>query len=186
MLRDNVILVNERDEWLGTADKLLAHREGLLHRAISVFITNSEGYILLQQRAAGKYHSAGLWSNACCTHPFPRESTAAAARRRLVEELGIRTPLYKNGSFRYRARVSDDMLEHELDHIYSGVFDGDITPDITEVQACKWVDEPTLKALLAMHPEQFTVWFAQVYEAWQAHRQGLKKPAPEQTEAGAF
>ena len=184
MLRDKVILVNERDEWLGLADKIAAHRTGLLHRAVSVFVTNSKGDILLQQRADGKYHSAGLWSNACCTHPFPGESTAAAARRRLVEELGIRTPLHKNGSFCYRAQVGVDMLEHELDHIYSGVYDGEIMPDAAEVQAWKWVDEPSLKALLAAQPRQFTAWFAQVYEAWKAQQPRTKKPAPETTGAG--
>lgn len=169
MQRDKVILVNERDEWIGTATKETAHHEGLLHRAISVFITNNNGEILLQQRAGGKYHSAGLWSNACCTHPVPGESTTSAAHRRLGEELGIITPLTKTGTFQYHAQVSDDMQEHELDHLFNGVYDGEITPDVAEVQAWKWISQEELERALTTNPGQFSAWFPKVFEVWLAH-----------------
>ena len=180
MKRDRVVLVNNRDEWAGTASKDAAHREGLLHRAISIFITNSNGDILLQQRAAGKYHSADLWSNACCTHPWPGESTAAAAKRRLQEEMGIIATLEKSGTCHYHAQVSSDMYEHEYDHLYSGIYDGDITPDANEVQAWKWISSQALEALVAARPQDFTAWFSKVYDVWRqsSYRQNEQTKMP--------
>src|SRR5947208_3875015 len=114
--RDSVILVDEHDVWIGTADKSAVHRTGALHRALSIFITNSRGELLLQQRAADKYHSGGLWSNSCCSHPAPGESTLAAAHRRLQEELGFDTELNRMGTVRYRAAVGPDLIDLEYDH----------------------------------------------------------------------
>src|SRR5688500_8369765 len=119
---ESVVLVNESDEVIGSAPKLDAHRDGLLHRAFSVFIRDHDGRILLHRRADGKYHSGGLWTNACCGHPRPGEETAAAAERRLLEEMGIGTDLAEAGVFTYHASVGAGLMEHEIDHVFSGIY----------------------------------------------------------------
>src|SRR5687768_1222605 len=129
-----VILVNERDEAIGKMEKMEAHRKALLHRAFSVFIFNSNGDMLLQQRADNKYHSAGLWTNACCSHPLPGEETASAAARRLHEELGFSTPLRKAFTFTYRSDFENGLTEHEIDHVFTGIFDGEVFPNESEVK----------------------------------------------------
>src|ERR671938_198934 len=117
MINDTqVILVDEQDHQQGIADKLEAHAKGLLHRAFSIFIFNSKGEMLLQQRATGKYHSSGLWTNACCSHPAPGEVTIIAANRRLQEEMGFATPLEKAFDFTYKASFENGLTEHEFDH----------------------------------------------------------------------
>ncbi|HNK86555.1 MAG TPA: isopentenyl-diphosphate Delta-isomerase, partial [Flavobacteriales bacterium] len=117
---EQVTLVNERDEVIGRMEKLEAHRVGALHRAFSIFIFNREGRLLLQQRADGKYHSPGLWTNSCCGHPRPGEPTMKAAQRRLHEELGIRCELTEEFTFSYRAEFGNGLIEHELDHVFFG------------------------------------------------------------------
>src|SRR4249919_2599143 len=112
-----VILVNEQNEAIGTMEKMEAHRKALLHRAFSVFIFNSKGEMLLQQRALNKYHSGGLWTNACCSHPRPGELIEDAATRRLKEELGFETPLKKIFQFTYQASFDNGLTEHEFDHV---------------------------------------------------------------------
>jgi len=121
---EQVILVNEQDEQVGIMEKMQAHREGKLHRAFSVFIFNNKREMLLQQRALNKYHSGGLWTNACCSHPKPNESTEAAAKRRLKEELGFETTLEKNFDFTYKADFENGLTEYEFDHVFSGVYNG--------------------------------------------------------------
>ena len=116
--KNNVIVVNEKDEWLGSMEKLLAHKEGVLHRAFSVFVVNDKNELLLQQRAEGKYHSGGLWSNTCCSHPAPGESTTAAAHRRLQEEMGFDCDIEKIFELRYKSDVGNGLIENEYDHIY--------------------------------------------------------------------
>ena len=118
-----MILVNERDEPLGSMEKMEAHRKGALHRAFSVFIFNSRGEMLLQQRALKKYHSGGLWTNACCSHPRPGETNEAAALRRLREEMGFDTSLQQIFSFTYRASFNNGLTEHEYDHVFAGIYD---------------------------------------------------------------
>src|SRR3954469_14253008 len=115
--RETVVLVDEDDREVGLAPKLRAHERGLLHRAFSVFVLNARGEVLLQRRADGKYHSAGLWTNTACGHPRPGEPVAAAARRRLREEMGFECALVAAGTFVYRARVGSELVEHELDHL---------------------------------------------------------------------
>jgi isopentenyl-diphosphate delta-isomerase len=154
-----VELVNERGETTGQAEKLQAHREGLLHRAFSVFILNASGQILLQQRAWEKYHFAGLWSNACCSHPAPDENVLLAGERRLQEELGFTTGLTGLYSFVYRAQDPlSKLIEHEWDNVLLGRYAGPICPNPEEVAAYRWVEPDQLDQELAQRPEQFTPW----------------------------
>lgn len=154
-----VILVDPDDHDLGTAEKLHAHRHGLLHRAVSAFLFDASGRQLLQRRATIKYHSAGLWSNACCGHPRPGESPAAAVARRLSEEMGIVVPLTPRFRFTYRAELDGGLVEHEVDHLFTGTFDGIPEPDPAEVSAWRWIDPPALATELTQTPDAFTAWF---------------------------
>lgn len=161
---EQVVLVNERDEETGTAEKLRVHEQGLLHRAISVFIYNPKGELLLQQRAGGKYHSAGLWTNTCCSHPRPGETTLAAAERRLREEMGISAKLKHAGALLYRAEFNNGLIEHEYDHLFTGISDEAPSPDPDEVQAYRWISPQELQQWLHTAPEEFTYWFRLIIE----------------------
>jgi isopentenyl-diphosphate delta-isomerase len=154
-----VILVNEQDEQVGVMEKMQVHREGILHRAFSVFIFNSQGHMLLQQRAFSKYHSGGLWTNACCSHPAPGETTEQAAARRLREEMGFNTPLVKLFDFIYRSEFGNGLTEHELDHVFAGIYDAAITPDAAEVHDYCYKSPAQIQVLLQQQPQQFTAWF---------------------------
>ena len=156
-MNERVILVDERDRPSGEAEKLDAHRQGQLHRAFSVFVLDSCGRVLLQRRAAGKYHSGRLWSNTCCGHPRPGEDTRAAAERRLAEEMGFESALTPAGAFVYRAAL-DDLVEHEYDHVFRGRFDGDPRPDPAEVEAWEWIPLEALETSLAARPQDYSVW----------------------------
>lgn len=144
---------------MGRSEKLAAHRDGLLHRAVSVIIWNDRGEMLLQRRARGKYHSAGLWSNACCGHPRPGEDVKRAAERRLHEELCVTAHLRPLFAFTYRAQVGDGLTEHEYDHVFESSFSGTPTPNLAEVDAWRWTPVARLRADLAAQPERYTVWF---------------------------
>ena len=159
MLEESVILVNERDEPIGTAPKLDAHQNGRLHRAFSVFIRDCNGRILLQRRADDKYHSGGLWTNACCGHPRPGEETIVAAGRRLHEEMGIDSELDEAGVFTYRASVGDGLTEHEVDHVLTGTYSGDPSPATEEVEKWQWISPDELRDWIGRDPSAFTVWF---------------------------
>lgn len=161
-----VILVNDRDEWIGTADKLTVHQTGALHRALSVFITNSQGELLIQRRAVEKYHSGGLWSNACCSHPAPGEPTPSAARRRLREEMGIDMIPVPVSRILYRAPVGNGLTEHEYDHIFTGIWDGDIAPNPEEVCDYAWITQDALDEWMTREPGAFTAWFPILLQAW--------------------
>lgn len=156
---EEVVLVDEQDKPIGVMEKMQAHREGKLHRAFSVFIFNDKGEMLLQQRALNKYHSAGLWTNACCSHPKPNESTEAAAIRRLKEELGFETLLEKLFNFTYKASFENGLTEYEFDHVFSGVYNGEIIKNRAEVNdfCYRGVDE--IESNLQTHPQKFTEWF---------------------------
>jgi isopentenyl-diphosphate delta-isomerase len=164
--KNRVVLVNDHDEWLGTADKIEVHQTGALHRALSIFITNSNGQMLLQQRAADKYHSGGLWSNACCSHPSPGESTMAAAHRRLNEELGFDTQLLPVTRMKYKAEVTAGLTEYEYDHIFSGTWDGDVIPEPGEVATYRWINLDDLYKMLLKEPQSFTAWFPILLDGW--------------------
>ncbi len=153
-----VVLVNEHDEAIGTMEKMAAHRAGMLHRAFSIFLFDGEGRVLLQQRADAKYHSPGLWSNACCSHPHPEEDVLSAADRRLMEELGTEARLEQRFAFTYHARFANDLQEHEFDHVLFGASTGGLHPDPAEVQAVRWLSPEELSAELSATPEAFTPW----------------------------
>jgi isopentenyl-diphosphate delta-isomerase len=157
--RQEVIIVNEQDVEIGKMEKLEAHQKAVLHRAFSVFIFNKKGEMLLQQRARNKYHSAGLWTNACCSHPSPGEETLTAATRRLIEEMGFSTPLTKIFEFTYKTQFENGLTEHEFDHVYSGVFDGIIKPDPDEVKDYCFKSLDEIEATLQSHPAKYTSWF---------------------------
>jgi isopentenyl-diphosphate delta-isomerase len=156
---DLVILVDHDDRQVGTEDKLTAHERGLLHRAVSAFVVDVEGRHLLQRRALGKYHSEGLWSNACCSHPLPGEPAPAAASRRLREEMGVTVPLTPLLRYTYRAELDNGLVEHEVDHVFIGRFDGVPTPDPAEVSEWRWIAPDDLDAEMARAPGNFTAWF---------------------------
>jgi len=158
---EEVILVNEADEPIGTAEKHAAHTDGgQLHRAVSVFVFNSAGELLIQRRAAAKYHFGGRWSNTCCGHPRPGESTQAAAHRRLREEFGIDVALRAVTTFTYEAHdAASRLTEREIDHIFVGSFDGSPEPDPAEIEAWAWATPADLQRDLAERPERYSPWF---------------------------
>jgi isopentenyl-diphosphate Delta-isomerase len=156
---DEVILVNEQDEQTGTIEKMEAHRKALLHRAFSVFIFNDKGEMLLQQRAMGKYHSPGLWTNACCSHPRPGESVGEAAGRRLKEEMGIDVTIEKVFDFIYKTEFDNGLTEFEFDHVYTGTYNGDLQPDKQEVKDYCFRSIADIEEDLKNRPEKYTSWF---------------------------
>jgi isopentenyl-diphosphate delta-isomerase len=167
---DKVVLVDEGgrdlhndDGTLSTLDKIEAHRQGSLHRAVSVFIFNHNNELLLQKRAAEKYHSAGKWSNTCCTHPFPGQTPIFAARRRLIEEMGILTALEEQFTFKYKAEVGNSLIEHEFDHVFTGAFSKDPVPNAAEVSGWKWMDLDKLGLEMVKNPEIYTPWLRLVF-----------------------
>lgn len=171
-----VILVNSQDEEQGTMEKLAAHQSGLLHRAFSVFIFNDAGEMLIQKRASHKYHSAGLWSNSCCSHPLPNESSVDAAERRLIEEIGINTSVEFSFSFEYKASFENGLTENELDHVFVGYSNsqGIINPD--EISESKFIAIPELFKDMETEPEKYTVWFKIIiFEHWNKISEILEK-----------
>ena len=157
---ESVILVDEHDNQIGVEEKLAAHRKALLHRAFSVFVFNSKGELLVQQRAKGKYHSAGLWTNTCCSHQMPGEETDAAAHRRLQEEMGFDCALREVGSLLYKVSFENGLSEHEYDHMLIGHYDGPVERiNLEEVEDWKWVDPAELLRDIDINPERYTYWF---------------------------
>ncbi len=154
-----VILVNENDEVMGSMEKMAAHRKPTLHRAFSVFLFNNHHKILLQQRAPGKYHSGGLWTNTCCSHPHPGEETKVAASRRLKEEMGIETDITKVFDFIYQADFDNGLTEYEYDHVFIGTYNGAIMPDHTEVSSYCFKSIEEIKQDLELKPHMYTAWF---------------------------
>lgn len=158
-MSENVILVDQRDNEIGVEEKMQAHKEGKLHRAFSVFIFNSKGEMLLQQRAHNKYHSGGLWTNTCCSHPRQGESVDEAAHRRLEEEMGFDCDLNHAFHFIYNARLDNELTENELDHVFIGYYDGVVNPDKNEVESFKWMNLEKLTEDMDKNPQNYTVWF---------------------------
>ncbi len=156
---DKVVLVDANDKVLGVAGKLDAHLLGKLHRAFSVFVFNSSGKLLLQKRHTGKYHSGGLWTNTCCSHPRPGESTAAAVHRRLGEEMGFDCGINRAFSFVYRAEFANKLIEHEYDHVYVGQYNSSPVPCPMEVEGWQWVNLRDLLISLERNADLYTYWF---------------------------
>lgn len=164
MTEEQVILVDENDQQIGLMPKMEAHEKALLHRAFSVFVFNSENELMMQQRAAHKYHSPGLWTNTCCSHQREGESNLEAGKRRLQEEMGFETDLEEVMSFIYKAPFDNGLTEHEFDHIMIGYYNEipNINPD--EVADWKWMSLKTIKEDMLVHPEIYTAWFKIIFE----------------------
>lgn len=157
-MNDELILVDETDAPLGKMDKLLVHQKGLLHRAFSVFIFNARGELLLQQRAEGKYHSGGLWTNTCCSHPRYGEELSEAVDRRLMEEMGMKCETKFAFNFIYFAAFENGLSEHELDHVFVGLSEVAPTPNIDEVQSWKYMDMASLEIDIEKNPKNYSEW----------------------------
>src|SRR5262245_35928082 len=159
-----LVLVDEDDREIGVVEKMSAHREGVLHRAVSVFVFDRAGRLLLQRRALDKYHSGGLWSNTCCSHPRPGEQPIDAAHRRLEEEMGFDCPLTGGYAFTYHVDVGNGLVEHEFDHGFVGLFDGEPRPDRAEVNDWAWKPLDEVRADMDARPSMYTIWFKIVLE----------------------
>jgi isopentenyl-diphosphate Delta-isomerase len=157
-VNESVILVDTNDNEIGTMQKVEAHLLGRLHRAFSVFIFNSKGELLLQQRAVDKYHSGGKWTNTCCSHPREGEKTLAAAHRRLKEEMGMECHLYYVFNFTYNIQIEQGLYEHELDHVYFGSCDVPPVPNPAEVLSFKYMAMNILEEQIESNPELYTEW----------------------------
>ena len=161
---EEVILVNENDEVLGTMEKLLAHETAKLHRAISVFIFNSKNELLIQQRANSKYHSGGLWSNTACSHPRLNEESIYAASRRLEEEMGMKSDLEFKFKFKYKSEMMNGLFEHEVDHVFFGVTDTPPNPNPQEVSDFKYVSLEQLTLDIKYNTDNYTSWFLKLID----------------------
>lgn len=169
MKEENVILVNEQDIPIGKMPKLEAHEKAILHRAFSVFVLNSEGAIMLQQRAADKYHSPLLWTNTCCSHQRQGESNTEAGKRRLQEEMGFTVDLRELFSFIYKVPFDNGLTEHEYDHVMIGYYDSQPNINPVEVAAWKWMSPEVVKKDLIDHPDEYTAWFKIIFDKFYNH-----------------
>ncbi|AZE52994.1 Isopentenyl-diphosphate Delta-isomerase [Pseudomonas synxantha] len=175
-MEETLILVNENDCQTGSAEKLYIHQQGLLHRAFSIFIFDQQGRLLLQQRALGKYHSQGLWTNTCCGHPRCGEDTAAAAKRRLYEEMGLECELQSVFQLLYHEQVSNQLIEHEYDHVFAGICQQDPIANPEEAHAWQWLSLTQVSRCISQAPQTFSIWFRRIFEhhdvaglrSWQA------------------
>ncbi|QCX54031.1 isopentenyl-diphosphate Delta-isomerase [Elizabethkingia sp. JS20170427COW] len=172
-MEENVVLVTPDDDELGLMGKLQAHQYGLLHRAFSVFLFNDEGKMLLQQRASCKYHSPNQWTNACCSHPREGETYQNAALRRLQEELGIHCDIEEKFHFIYKADVGNQLIEHELDHVFIGTYNGELNLNPEEVAAVRWISLEDLEKEVKEQPQHFTEWFKIILNEYN-HRLEIK------------
>ncbi|CAG5076249.1 isopentenyl-diphosphate Delta-isomerase [Parvicella tangerina] len=159
MSEEYVILVDENDQEVGQMEKMEAHEKALLHRAFSVFVFDKSGKFLLQRRALEKYHSGGLWTNACCSHPRAGETTKEAAMRRLNEELGFTVDVEEQFSFIYKSELDKGLTEHEFDHVFFATYEGEMNPNPAEVMEVKYVELEELKRDMKDSPENYTEWF---------------------------
>jgi len=169
MKEEQVILVNENNEQIGTMPKMEAHEKALLHRAFSVFIANDNGDIMLQQRAASKYHSPLLWTNTCCSHQRVGESNIEAGKRRLQEEMGFQTELKELFSFIYKAPFDNGLTEHEYDHVMLGTYNAEPNINKDEVEAWKWMSPEAVKEDISKNPNAYTAWFKIIFDKFYEH-----------------
>lgn len=169
MQEENVILVNDKDEPIGTMPKMEAHEKGVLHRAFSVFILNDNGELMLQQRAMHKYHSPGLWTNTCCSHQREGETNIEAGKRRLQEEMGFVTELEELLSFIYKAPFDNGLTEHEFDHVLMGKHNEAPVINTEEVADWKWMTPKAVKEDIDKNPHIYTVWFKIIFSRFYEH-----------------
>lgn len=167
MVEDLIVLVNEKDEHIGSIGKLEAHQKGLLHRAFSIIIWNDQNEILIHQRAFGKYHSEGLWTNTCCSHPKVGETILDAAHRRLQEEMGFDCELNQKFHFIYQTELENQLIENELDHVLIGKFNQNPVPNQEEVKDYRWISLEKLINEIAEQPAQFTYWFKEIIRKYE-------------------
>ncbi len=165
-MEEFVVLVDEQDNQLGLMEKQQAHVAGLLHRAFSVFVFNSNGALLLQQRAEDKYHSPLLWTNTCCSHPRENETYEQAAHRRLIEEMGFDCELVGKFHFIYKAQLGEKLFEHELDHVFVGNYDGEVQINPEEVADFKWMSMDELISDMNSKPDKYTIWFRIIFDEY--------------------
>lgn len=163
MERNNVVLVDENDNAIAEMEKLVAHEQGWLHRAFSVFIFNGKGELLLQQRARHKYHGASLWTNTCCSHPQWGEDVALSAEERLNYEMGLKCDLKLIYSFIYNEQVENNLTEHELDYVFVGYSDQSPVLNRDEAQDYKWMNADEIILDIKNNPSHYTVWFKQAF-----------------------
>ncbi|WP_288461815.1 isopentenyl-diphosphate Delta-isomerase [uncultured Chryseobacterium sp.] len=168
-MEEFVVLVNPEDKVLGLMEKQQAHINGLLHRAFSVFLFNSNGEMLLQKRASGKYHSPLKWTNAVCSHPRSEETYLEGAKRRVKEELGIDVELSEKFNFIYKADVGNGLWEHELDHVFTGTFEGEFYLNKEEVEEVRYISLENLNKEISESPDHFTEWFKIILEEYKHH-----------------
>ena len=168
-MEEQVVVVSENDEILGLMEKMNAHENGILHRAFSVFLFNDNGEMLLQKRASGKYHSPNQWTNAVCSHPKIDETYLDGAQRRLKEELGITTDLTEKFSFIYKADVGQNLWEHELDHVFTGNYEGNFALNEEEVSEIRYISMQQLDEEMNANPEKFTEWFKIILKEYKDH-----------------
>ncbi|MBI2549015.1 isopentenyl-diphosphate Delta-isomerase [Candidatus Woesearchaeota archaeon] len=159
MHTETLILVDEHDQVIGYGEKMAVHREGRLHRAFSLFVINEKKELMLQQRALGKYHSGGLWTNTCCSHPRPDETISLAAHRRLPEEMGFDCDLHELCSFTYEVKFPNGLQEHEFLHVLVGHYNGKPVLNNEEAEDWKWASFSWLQKDIVLHPEHYTAWF---------------------------
>lgn len=164
MTEEKVILVNEKDEQIGLMPKLEAHEKAVLHRAFSIFILNDKNQVMLQQRAAGKYHSPLLWTNTCCSHQREGETNIQAGNRRLMEEMGFTTELKELFHFIYKAPFDNGLTEHELDHVMIGYYNENPKINTEEAEDWKWMDIDAIKEDMAKNPAMYTAWFKIIFD----------------------
>ena len=169
MIEEQVILVNDQDEQIGLMPKMEAHKKGVLHRAFSVFIFNSKNELMLQQRAAHKYHSPLLWTNTCCSHQRDGETNIEAGTRRLSEEMGFTTALKEVTTFIYKAPFDNGLTEHEFDHVMTGFYEMDPVINKEEVEAWKWMPVDAVKSDIESNPEIYTAWFKIIFKNFYTH-----------------
>ena len=168
-MEEQVVVVSENDEILGLMEKMNAHENGILHRAFSVFLFNNKGEMLLQKRASGKYHSPNQWTNAVCSHPKIDETYLEGAQRRLNEELGITADLIEKFSFTYKADVGQNLWEHELDHVFTGNYEGNFALNEEEVSEVRYISMQQLDEEMNANPEKFTEWFKIILKEYKDH-----------------
>jgi len=174
MAEEKVILVDSTDRQIGTMGKMEAHQlEGKLHRAFSVFVFNKNKELLLQRRAHDKYHSGGLWTNTCCSHPHPGEDTIAAGKRRMKEELGINCVLEEAFTFIYQAAFDNETTEYEFDHVLIGRYDGELRLNYEEVESIKWLSLSEIAIWIKKYPDDFTVWFKIAFERIESYMKNI-------------